>query len=238
MAGCGKFIDLDTFRVSPITPFTYRDGLTYLQVLEELRKRDCELVDLINAGLAKAAEDLNAAIAKLWDELEGPLAKIAEFESEMEARFAQFSVDLEHEFEVFQQRCLKIIEDAIEAASDPEVFSWHRGVRTKLSQELFDADNHYSDHGLTAGDYTRKGWTVQEIEDLGRTVEWVAYRGKTLGPRWSPRLMHSDRVGTQVSIRAQIAAAAETGLHGTTRIDVPCDTITFIAREAQERIVS
>ena len=220
MATRGRFIDGRNFRVSPVTPFTYRDGLTYLEVLERLRKRDVELVELINAGLARASEELDAAIAKLWDDIEGPLARLDEYDAKINAEFAATREALRKAFETWQRQCDQTIAEAIERASDPDVMNWHRGLRTPLSVELKDSDNHYADHGLTAGDYTRKGFTAQEIEDCIWDVEHMAYRGIFVGPRANPRTMYNDKDGTLQSVRAQIAVAMEAALTGTGTTDV------------------
>lgn len=236
------FVSPDSWRVTPITPFTYRDGLTYLEVLEALRARDVELVDMINDGLDKAAADLNKAVAALWDELQGPLARITEFEGEMELKFAELEAGVEKALAVFQAQCLKIIDEALRDP-DIELFSWHTGKTEHISRIMRDADNHYTPLGLTAGDYTRKHWTAQELEDMPHSVEWMAYRGKLYGSYANPLKATNESTGYPTGLRAASAAMARVTVSAANAYDggstnIECDSIDFTASSAPLRKVS
>lgn len=238
MAGCrGKYVDIGSFRLTPITPFTYRDGLTYLQVLEQLRKRDCEIIDHINSGLEDAAEALDKAISDLLKDLEGPIARIDKLETDLVLWESATRDDLEEAFAIFREQVLQLINDALKRKL-PDVFSYHVGKTINLQDNIAWDDNHYADHGLSAADYSRKGWTAEEIDNIGWSVERLAYEGDFAGERHNPRRMVSDHTGSYVSYRAQMAALVEPLMTGSGTTDVTCDTLTDEASHLPQRRVA
>lgn len=233
----GTYIDRNTMRVNPITPFTYRDGLTFLEVLEQLRKRDVELCEEINQSLEETRKIINAAIAELLDEISGPIAEIEGFEKRMDERFASLRSGVYSEMDALESRLTKMVEESIVKKS-VDVFSYHYGEVVPLQDNVFGDDNHYSNHGLTAGDYERRYYTAQEIEDNVWDVEHMAYRGLFTGRRGNPRVMYNDHDGTLQSVRAQIAAAMEAALTGTGTTDVEVQSLTDTVSDIPERKVA
>lgn len=231
------YIDRNTMRVNPITPFTYRDGLTFLEVLEQLRNRDVELCEQINDSLEEARRIINEAIAGLLDEISGPVAEIEDFEAEVNERFALLAGRLTKDLDALSARLRRMIEEALVRKS-VDVFSYHAGRVVPLQVNIEGDDNHYADHGLTAGDYERRYYTAQEIEDGVWDVEHMAYRGLFTGVRGNPRVMYNDKDGTQQSIRAQIAAAMEVALTGTGTTDVEAQSLTDTVSTIMERKVA
>lgn len=54
------------YRVTNVTPFTYRDGYTYLQLMEEMRSWVSEgLVNQFSAKMQGLASDYNQAVSRL-----------------------------------------------------------------------------------------------------------------------------------------------------------------------------
>jgi len=62
-----------------ITPFTYRDGMTYLEVLEEIRRYvNHELIDFINTNFTKLGDDFEIEVNKLIDAVNEAIEEVTE----------------------------------------------------------------------------------------------------------------------------------------------------------------
>lgn len=211
--GLPYMLDPSLIRVSNITPFTYRDGLTYLEVLESMRNRDDDLITAINTGLANLANDYNERIKALIADVAKQMGEYADLPSVIDQGLSDINNDLDERFRILANDINALVRRKL-ASNDIDVFNWLRGDVTSLEQNIIDQHNRYPVHGFLAGDFSRMGLTAEQIDDLGFSISFMETEGKYATEYLSPFWAYSPKDGIKKEIWRVIYDVYETTLTG------------------------
>lgn len=183
------------YRVTNVTPFTYRDGYTYLQLMEEMRSWVSEgLVNQFSAKMQGLASDYNAAVSRLLvdvrKEMEGYHALPSQVREMLSAAIAKY----DDEFNTFENDLKALVKKHFES-DEAHVFNWLRGESSTLQELINDMHNRYTVGGLLAEDFSQLGLTAQELEDVPLTISELETIGKYVMPALSPNYGFSPVTG-------------------------------------------
>lgn len=210
-------------RVTNITPFTYRDGLTYLELLQRIREWvNGGLIDELNKALKDLAKSYNEAIAKLLDDVKNEFGGYSGLPGLIDARFAENERAMDMRFKLFENEINALIRRKF-SEDDVNAFNWMTGHPDVLANVLRDAHDDYSDHAWRAVDWSKISLSVGEIDGLPLTVKQIEnesfYSTNYLNPLWS----HSPVDGRYKSVEriiADIFGATQTGATSITNITI------------------
>lgn len=190
----GRFyLDPSFMRIGNITPFTYRDGYTFLQVLEDMRHRDTELIEAINTGLTSLAEDYNKAIAELLSDISAELEQYGALPQQIADALGEARADVQSQFDALAANLAAMIERKLND-DDIDVYNWLSGGVTSIGEYHREEDQWQYDHGLTAGDYSRMGYAVEEFDTLPDIIT-MATRGREYIKEINIHYSHSPLTG-------------------------------------------
>jgi len=161
--------------ISNVTPFTYRDGATYLKLLEDFRgeinglkrgrKEDQEhhndTIDEFNGALGRLAKLLSEEIERVESET---AAEIERVERETDEEFASVRRDTGNEFDRVETWFREIVRETHEqgVTLDPT-----NGTRlSSVSKVLGNTFDNLRVHAMFASDYDSLGLTAAEYDGL------------------------------------------------------------------------
>lgn len=210
-------------RVTNITPFTYRDGLTYLELLQRIREWvNGGLIDELNKALKDLAKSYNEAIAKLIDDVKKEFGGYSGLPGLIDARFAENERAMDERFKLFENEINALIRRKF-SEDDVNAFNWMTGRPDILANVLRDAHDDYSDHAWRAVDWSKIALSVGEIDGLPLTVKQIEsesfYSTNYLNPLWS----HSPVDGHYKPVErviADIFGVTQTGTTSITNITI------------------
>lgn len=115
----GEFIDFPPIPIRPVTevtPFTYRDGFTYMSILNQLvewiRDKIVPKLGEIDAELAAYINDVNTRIQAIIDELNNALATLdPEHVSELVASLEPRIVAIQSDLSTFKSQYIQFVND-------------------------------------------------------------------------------------------------------------------------------
>lgn len=183
------------YALTTTVPFTYRDGFTYLQVIEELRKWVNEgLRNALNSSLESYAADYNERISKLLENVRDEVGQYGDLPEQMTEQFRKYVVDINDDLALFKESMREYVDRHLQH-DYVEVFDWLTGTRRSLESMLFDFDNRVLVNGLLAADFSRAGLTVEDIDSLPMDILEMQTQGKIFLDYWSREMMYSPVTG-------------------------------------------
>ena len=135
-----------------ITPFTYRDGATYLQILERLR----ELVNEVVVKTNEVIQTVNEAVAEL-----------AGTRQWVEERLAAYTVEQDRKFDLLRQELIQLIEDSTAAGV---IVNPTNGLTEPVEKVVSDVFDNVRVHARFAVDMDIRDLTVAQLEAEGFTA--------------------------------------------------------------------
>ena len=182
-------------RVTNGTPCTYRDGYTYLQLMEEMRSWVSEgLVDQFSAKMQGLASDYNQAVSRLLVDVRNEMAGYHALPSQVREMLSAAIAKYDDEFNTFENDLKALVKKHFES-DEAHVFNWLRGESSTLQELIDDMHNRYTVGGLLAEDFSQLGLTAQELEDVPRTIPELETIGKYVMPHLSPNYAFSPVTG-------------------------------------------
>lgn len=183
------------YALTTTVPFTYRDGFTYLQVIEELRKWVNEgLRNALNSSLESYAADYNERISKLLENVRDQVGQYGDLPEQMIEQFRKYVADINDDLALFKESMREYVDRHLQH-DYVEVFDWLTGTRRSLESMLFDFDNRVLVNGLLAADFSRAGLTVEDIDSLPMDILEMQTQGKIFLDYWSREMMYSPVTG-------------------------------------------
>ena len=183
------------YALTTTVPFTYRDGFTYLQVIEELRKWVNEgLRNALNSSLESYAADYNERITKLLENVRDEVGQYGNLPEQMIEQFRKYVADINDDLALFKESMREYVDRHLQH-DYVEVFDWLTGTRRSLESMLFDFDNRVLVNGLLAADFSRAGLTVEDIDSLPMDILEMQTQGKIFLDYWSREMMYSPVTG-------------------------------------------
>ena len=190
------------YALTNTVPFTYRDGFTYLQVIEELRRWVNEgLRNALNTSLESLAADYNTRITRLLSDIRDEVGQYEGLPDQMMRRLNQAINEYRDDFDIFREMIREEIRREM-AHDHVEVFNWLTGNRDTLDHLLFDFDNRVLVNGLLAADFSRAGLTCKEWDDLPLTISEMQTQGKIFIDAYSREYIHSRSRGAACTSRS------------------------------------
>ena len=166
------------YRLTNTVPFTYRDGYTYLEMLEEMRKWvSGGLKDNISNNFQNLAADYNTRINKLMGDVRTELEQYHVLPQQLKNLVYELVRKYDGEFRMFEETLTQWVKRQLER-DHVRVFNPLRGETTDIDQFIFDLDNRVFVHGLLADDFSRYGMTAGEIDGLPMSVDELMTEGK------------------------------------------------------------
>lgn len=183
------------YALTTTVPFTYRDGFTYLQVIEELRKWVNEgLRNALNTSLESYSADYNERISKLLENVRDQVGQYGDLPEQMIEQFRSYVADINDDLALFKESMREYVDRHLQH-DYVEVFDWLTGTRRPLEAMLFDFDNRVLVNGLLAADFSRAGLTVEDIDSLPMDILEMQTQGKIFLDYWSREMMYSPVTG-------------------------------------------
>jgi hypothetical protein len=183
------------YALTTTVPFTYRDGFTYLQVIEELRKWVNEgLRNALNSSLESYAADYNERISKLLENVRDEVGQYGDLPEQMTEQFRKYVADINDDLALFKESMREYVDRHLQH-DYVEVFDWLTGTRRSLESMLFDFDNRVMVNGLLAADFSRAGLTVEDIDSMPMDILEMQTQGKIFLDYWSREMMYSPVTG-------------------------------------------
>lgn len=197
------------YRLTNTVPFTYRDGYTYLEMLEEMRKWvSGGLKDNISNNFQNLAADYNTRINKLMGDVRTELEQYHVLPQQLKNLVYELVRKYDGEFRMFEETLTQWVKRQLER-DHVQVFNPLRGETTDINQFIFDLDNRVFVHGLLADDFSRYGMTAEEIDDLPMSVDELMTEGKNfLGHLFGQRVF-SPVTGEYTSVQRAINSIFE-----------------------------
>mgnify|MGYP000011464883 FL=1 len=203
------------YALTNTVPFTYRDGFTYLQVIEELRKWVNEgLRNALNTSLESYAADYNERISKLLENVRDEVGQYGNLPEQMVDQFRKYVADINNDLAVFKESIREYVDRHLQH-DYVEVFDWLTGTRRPLQEMLFDFDNRVLVNGLLAADFSRAGLTVEDIDSLPLDILEMQTQGKIFLEYWSREIMYSPVTGQRKHCNHVIMDVYESTLKGS-----------------------
>lgn len=203
------------YALTTTVPFTYRDGFTYLQVIEELRKWVNEgLRNALNASLESYAADYNERISKLLENVRDEVGQYGNLPEQMTEQFRRYVADINDDLALFKESMREYVDRHLQH-DYVEVFDWLTGTRRSLERMLFDFDNRVLVNGLLAADFSRAGLTVEDIDSLPMDILEMQTQGKIFLDYWSREMMFSPVTGQRKHVVNVVMDVYETTFKGS-----------------------
>lgn len=203
------------YALTTTVPFTYRDGFTYLQVIEELRKWVNEgLRNALNSSLESYAADYNERISKLLENVRDEVGRYGDLPEQMVEQFRKYVADINDDLALFKESMREYVDRHLQH-DYVEVFDWLTGTRRSLEQMLFDFDNRVLVNGLLAADFSRAGLTVEDIDTLPMDILEMQTQGKIFLDYWSREMMFSPVTGQRKHVNNIVMDVYETTFKGS-----------------------
>ena len=211
--GIPYMLDPSMVRISNITPFTYRDGLTYLEVLEAMRDRDSDIVDAINSGLSSLSTDYNDKITSLLSDVAKEMGQYSDLPTVIDNRASEIQSDLTEKFRIFANNIDALVKRKF-SSTDIDVYNWLKGETTNIQVALNDMHNRYTVHGFMAGDFDRMGLSAETIDGWPLTISMMEMEGKMFTEYLNPLWAYSPVDGVKKELRRVIYDVFESTLTG------------------------
>lgn len=216
----------DYGRITDVTPFTFRDGATYLEVLETIKRWvNGGLLDEINKALSEASNRYSKEIADLFAAADERMKSYDGLADSLNKRLEEADRLAQERFAAFQAEVVNIIREKI-LGNNFEMFSWTDGDIVKFTDWVRHIHDSYLIRGLRADDFGAMGWTVSEIEALPMTVQQMETRGRDIVRRLSGQYAYSPVTGALTHVDRVPLHVLETTLKGTT--DISTMTISVL----------
>ena len=201
-------------RVTNITPFTYRDGLTYLELLQRIREWvNGGLVTELNEALKNLAAGYNDAIAKLLADVKKEFGGYSGLPALIDARFAENERAMDERFELFVAEINALVRRKF-SEDDVNAFNWITGEPDILSNIIRMFHSEYNDFAWKAVDYSKMNLTVGEIDNLGLSVHDLETESLVLTKYLNPLWHHSPVDGAYKPVEyviRDVYGATQTG---------------------------
>lgn len=166
------------YRLTNTVPFTYRDGYTYLQILEELRKWvNNGLRDNLSNNLENLAADYNMRVTRLLGDVRTELKQYHALPEQLREQIAESVRKYDEEFKRFQETLTQWTKRQFKDDKF-KVFNWLTGETCELSELISDLHNRYTVHGLLADDLSRMGCTAGDIDRWPISISELETEGK------------------------------------------------------------
>lgn len=187
------------YRLTNTVPFTYRDGYTYLQILEELRKWvNNGLRDNLSNNLENLAADYNMRVTRLLGDVRKELEQYHALPEQLREQIAEAVRKYDDEFQMFKDTLTQWTKRQFESDKFV-VFNWIQGIPTDINTFLSDIYNRLTVHGLLADDLSRMGCTAGDIDAWPLDISEMETEGKNFLQRlWGQRVF-SPTTGKYVS---------------------------------------
>jgi hypothetical protein len=203
------------YALTTTVPFTYRDGFTYLQVIEELRKWVNEgLRNALNSSLESYAADYNERISKLLENVRDQVGQYGDLPEQMIEQFRKYVADINDDLALFKESMREYVDRHLQH-DYVEVFDWLTGTRRSLEAMLFDFDNRVLVNGLLAADFSRAGLTVEDIDSLPLDILEMQTQGKIFLDYWSREMMFSPVTGQRKHVVNVVMDVYESTFRGS-----------------------
>ena len=203
------------YALTTTVPFTYRDGFTYLQVIEELRKWVNEgLRNALNSSLESYAADYNERISKLLENVRDEVGQYGDLPEQMTEQFRKYVADINDDLALFKESMREYVDRHLQH-DYVEVFDWLTGTRRSLESMLFDFDNRVLVNGLLAADFSRAGLTVEDIDSLPMDILEMQTQGKIFLDYWSREMMYSPVTGQRKHVVNVVMDVYESTFRGS-----------------------
>lgn len=203
------------YALTTTVPFTYRDGFTYLQVIEELRKWVNEgLRNALNSSLESYAADYNERISKLLENVRDQVGQYGDLPEQMTEQFRKYVADINDDLALFKESMREYVDRHLQH-DYVEVFDWLTGTRRSLESMLFDFDNRVLVNGLLAADFSRAGLTVEDIDSMPMDILEMQTQGKIFLDYWSREMMFSPVTGQRKHVNNVVMDVYESTFKGS-----------------------
>lgn len=203
------------YALTTTVPFTYRDGFTYLQVIEELRKWVNEgLRNALNSSLESYAADYNERISKLLENVRDQVGQYGDLPEQMTEQFRKYVADINDDLALFKESMREYVDRHLQH-DYVEVFDWLTGTRRSLESMLFDFDNRVLVNGLLAADFSRAGLTVEDIDSMPMDILEMQTQGKVFLDYWSREMMFSPVTGQRKHVNNVVMDIYESTFKGS-----------------------
>lgn len=166
-------------RLTNITPFTYRDSATYLEILESLNDWVRNgLLDQVNSAISSLADAYHQSAKEFYNKVITMVTELELLPEQVDERFRKWDRDERDRFERLKIDLINEIKER-QALLDVRVKGWMDGnVDTSIHDHVRAMREHAFDHGMRAGDSAALGMTVDEWDDL--TIEEIEFRFREL----------------------------------------------------------
>lgn len=219
-------------------PFTYRDGFTYLQVIEELRRWVNEgLRNALNTSLESLAADYNTRISRLLSDIRDEVGQYEGLPEQMKRRLNEAINEYRDDFDIFREMIREEIRREMHH-DHVEVFNWLTGRRDTLDNFMRDLDNRILVNGLLAADFSRAGFTCKEWDSLPLTISELQTQGKIFVDAYSREYIHSPISGRRMHVSLALSEVYEALSTGNEPIStMPLSAIaTATIKDLQKRV--
>ncbi len=208
----------DYGRITDVTPFTFRDGATYLEVLETIKRWvNGGLLDEINKALSEASNKYSKEIVDLFAAADERMKSYDGLADSLNKRLEEADRLAQERFAAFQAEIMAIVREKI-LGNHFDMFDWTVGDINDFQAWVRNIHDAYLIRGLRADDFGAMGWTVAEIEALPMTVLEMETRGRDIVRRLSGQYAYSPVTGALTHVDRIPLHVLETTLKGTTDI--------------------
>lgn len=214
-SGPGQFIEDEyllippDYRLSNSIPFTYRDGYTYLQMMEEMRRWvDDGLKTALSNALESLAVDYNQKVHALIIDLNKEMENYKALPPQVRQMLRDAIAKYDDEFKIFKNSLEEYLDRRINR-DHIEVTNWLRGGPSTLEELLFDMHNRYTVNGLLAEDFSRMAATCKEIDDLPMSISEIETNGKVFIREFDRDYIFSPITGNRMNMRDALYEVVE-----------------------------
>ena len=216
------------YRLTNTVPFTYRDGYTYLQILEELRKWvNNGLRDNLSNNLENLAADYNMRVTRLLGDVRKELEQYHALPEQLREQIVEAVRKYDEEFKRFQDTLTQWTKRQFENDKFV-VFNWLTGEPCEIGDLIRDLHNRYTVHGLLADDLSRMGCTAGDIEKWSVSISELETEGKNFLTHFG-NWVFSPTTGKYCSPQDAILDLMEFVSTGTGVLNHDCSTIESLS---------
>lgn len=213
------------YRLTNTVPFTYRDGYTYLQILEELRKWvNGGLKDNLSNNLQNLAADYNTRIARLIGDVHAELEQYHVLPRQLRDQLVEMVSKYDDEFRLFQESLTAWVKRRLET-DGVVVFNPLSGETCDLNDFIKDLCNQAFVNGLQADDYARYGFTVGEIGEWPYTIGELQTNGKYILALLDGQRVYSPWSGQRTTVQRVVSDLYEASRTGEGLLETTADNM-------------
>ena len=151
---------LNNYDVPQVTPFTHRDGATYLEILREL-------TEYINGTLTDSIDrefsDFTIQIDSIFTEYNAALQKLTTDYSAVDGKILRKFAELYSRFDSLKQIIFNELSKQHDSVS---VFNWYSSVIEDIGRVLFDIHNIQNTSAVCCYDFEKYRINVEDVENV------------------------------------------------------------------------